>query len=198
MNRTKAEWRRALLAARIAIPEGLRCERSAAMLEHVRRLSCFEGARTVLGYVALGAEADPASLLVSTVASGVSVFVPFPGDLDEGPLWTMWEGVSSSSNPTGLSAHALSYPILAVIPGVGFDVHGVRLGRGGGFYDRALADLRRWGPVHAVGLAFECQIVAELPSEAWDQGVDFVVSENRIIKASADLGSQGEAGSRWS
>jgi 5-formyltetrahydrofolate cyclo-ligase len=59
----------------------------------------------------------------------------------------------------------------------------MRLGRGGGFYDRALGDLRSVGDVHVVGLAFECQIVPVLPSDPWDQRVDVVVSEQRVLHA---------------
>jgi 5-formyltetrahydrofolate cyclo-ligase len=80
-----------------------------------------------------------------------------------------------------VSAAEVRHPVVVVVPGVGFDARGVRLGRGAGFYDRALADLRRAGLVYAVGVAFECQIVPALPAEAWDERVDWVVTEQRVI-----------------
>jgi len=93
-----------------------------------------------------------------------------------------------------LSARGLAFPVIAIVPGVGFDHCGMRLGRGRGFYDRALTQLRQAGNVHAVGLAFECQIVADLPSDAWDQRVDVVVSDTRVLMAATKVASRREAG----
>ena len=194
MKRTKAEWRRALLTARAAIPEVARCKGSAAIMAHVRRLPCFEEARSILGYVALGAEADPASLLASMVDSGRAVFVPPSIDFDAEPRWVSWNDHSRGDVVRGLSARCLAFPVIAIVPGVGFDDRGMRLGRGSGFYDRALTQLRQAGNVHAVGLAFECQIVADLPSDAWDQRVDIVVSDTRVLMATTKVASRDEAG----
>jgi 5-formyltetrahydrofolate cyclo-ligase len=72
----------------------------------------------------------------------------------------------------------------------------VRLGRGQGFYDRVLLDLRRAGRIHVIGLAFECQIVAELPSDSWDQRVDFVASEGRMLTPATATGLQGATSAR--
>jgi len=199
MKRTKAEWRRALLTARAGIPESVRRAGSAAMVEHVRRLSCFEGARSILGYAVLGAEADPVALLASGAASGRAVFLPSSSSgLEDQPRWVAWNDQCQHEGAAALAASCLAYPVLAIVPGLGFDARGMRLGRGRGFYDRALADLRRAGAVHAVGLAFECQIVADLPSDVWDQCVDFVVSESRVVVTNLGAGSGREAGARWS
>jgi 5-formyltetrahydrofolate cyclo-ligase len=69
--------------------------------------------------------------------------------------------------------------LMVFVPGVGFDLRGNRLGRGHGWYDRLLA---RLDPKAAfVGLAYEFQIVDEVPSEEWDQRVHFIITENRVI-----------------
>jgi 5-formyltetrahydrofolate cyclo-ligase len=65
------------------------------------------------------------------------------------------------------------------IPGVLFDRRGHRLGRGGGWYDRALAQFHNGGVF--IGLAYEIQIVDSLPAEAWDQKVHYVITENKVI-----------------
>lgn len=62
---------------------------------------------------------------------------------------------------------------LALIPGVGFDLRGRRLGRGGGFYDRLLADFKGL----KCGLALDVQIVKEIPAEAHDIRMDVVVRD---------------------
>lgn len=70
---------------------------------------------------------------------------------------------------------------LAVLPGVGFDLQGRRLGQGGGFYDRLLPKLRKETPT--VGIAFECQLTEVLPSEPHDLGVKFIATEERFQDA---------------
>ena len=62
---------------------------------------------------------------------------------------------------------------LAVVPGLGFDQHGRRLGRGGGHFDRFLAEA---GKAYKLGLAYECQIVEEIPSDVHDVAVDEVLT----------------------
>jgi 5,10-methenyltetrahydrofolate synthetase len=65
-----------------------------------------------------------------------------------------------------------------LIPALAIDATGVRLGRGGGHYDRFLTEFRgeRWG------LVPENRFVEALPCEEFDQRVDFVVTERRVVK----------------
>lgn len=72
----------------------------------------------------------------------------------------------------------------ALIPGVAFDVHGHRLGYGGGFYDGLLARLtQRLQPRQIVAAAFELQIVPEVPVHDGDVRVPFILTEKRLIEA---------------
>ena len=70
-----------------------------------------------------------------------------------------------------------------VVPGVVFDSRGNRLGRGAGWYDRLLKQIG--GKVVSVGLAYEFQIVDEVPADSWDQRVDYVITERRVIDCAA-------------
>lgn len=63
------------------------------------------------------------------------------------------------------------------VPGVAFDRHGHRLGQGSGYYDRWLAGYTGV----RIGLAYECQVVDELPTEPQDQHVQCVVTEQRVL-----------------
>ena len=65
-----------------------------------------------------------------------------------------------------------------MVPGVAFDPRGVRLGRGAGCYDRALA---RHPTALRVGLAYEMQVVPSLPEATWDVPMDAVVTEARVL-----------------
>ena len=69
---------------------------------------------------------------------------------------------------------------LVLLPGVGFDRAGHRLGRGRGYYDRALRDLLA-GALR-VGLAYDYQIVAHIPIDEHDERVDYIVTEKRLIE----------------
>ncbi|WP_408641525.1 5-formyltetrahydrofolate cyclo-ligase [Shimwellia pseudoproteus] len=66
-----------------------------------------------------------------------------------------------------------------VVPLVAFDVHGQRLGMGGGFYDRTLQNWRQYR-LQPVGYAHDCQQVDALPSESWDIPLPAVVTPSRI------------------
>jgi 5-formyltetrahydrofolate cyclo-ligase len=66
-------------------------------------------------------------------------------------------------------------------PLLAFDRHGGRLGQGGGFYDRSLAQLRDKGHVTAIGVAFAAQEVQNAPVDARDAPLDAVVTEKEWI-----------------
>lgn len=69
--------------------------------------------------------------------------------------------------------------LVTFVPGLAFDFQGNRLGRGWGWYDRALGLLGDGAGF--VGLAYEFQIVEKLPAEVWDRKVHRIITENRII-----------------
>lgn len=73
--------------------------------------------------------------------------------------------------PVGALVTDYSQIDLAIIPGVGFDLQGHRLGRGKGYYDRLLSQLA----AHRIGVCFPEQIVSSVPCEPWD------ISMNEII-----------------
>lgn len=74
-----------------------------------------------------------------------------------------------------------------VVPLVGFDDQGRRLGMGGGYYDATLAFLRRrriWHKPFLIGLAFECQRVSKIPSEPWDIRLNAILTEKGLSRFS--------------
>ncbi|HXN85576.1 MAG TPA: 5-formyltetrahydrofolate cyclo-ligase, partial [Candidatus Binataceae bacterium] len=81
------------------------------------------------------------------------------------------------SSPFDLSSMPRS---IVVVPGLAFSVHGARLGRGGGHYDRLLSSFP-----HAikVGLAYSFQLLDYLPQSGSDQQLNFVVTESAIYSA---------------
>lgn len=65
-------------------------------------------------------------------------------------------------------------------PLVGFDSKGHRLGMGGGFYDRTLESVKRQAKPIIIGLAFECQRIEAVPTEAWDIPLDAILTEHGL------------------
>ena len=66
---------------------------------------------------------------------------------------------------------------LIIVPGVGFDLKGNRIGHGKGYYDRLLSEAK----ATTIGLAFEFQIVEKIPIDEHDKPVNLIVTEDRII-----------------
>ena len=74
---------------------------------------------------------------------------------------------------------------LLLMPLVGFDHQGYRLGMGGGFYDATLAFMRHrrsWRKPRLVGIAYECQRVESLPHDPWDMPLDAVLTERQLYR----------------
>ncbi len=72
--------------------------------------------------------------------------------------------------------------VIALIPGLGFDLLGNRLGRGLGFYDRFLANYPLPSKLIKIGVALDCQITQQLPIEDHDQKMDYLLTETGLIK----------------
>ena len=79
--------------------------------------------------------------------------------------------------PSGHSREVV--PQLLIVPLIAFDERGHRLGYGGGYYDCTLSTLTASGAV-SVGVAFEDQLVSEVPSEIHDIPLDWIITEERV------------------
>ena len=72
----------------------------------------------------------------------------------------------------------------ALVPGLAFSVQGERMGRGGGHYDRLIAELAEVSPqAVTVGLAYSFQLLDHIPQSGWDRRLNFVVTESAIYPA---------------
>jgi 5-formyltetrahydrofolate cyclo-ligase len=82
-----------------------------------------------------------------------------------------------------LPSIALNQIDLVIVPGRVFDLHGHRLGRGAGYYDRffGVSDVR----ATAAALAFDCQVLEQVPREPHDHPMNLIVTETRIIRPSS-------------
>jgi len=188
----KRALRERVVRSRAALGPEERAAAAASCARIVDALPAWQAARTVALYAPIGAEMDTAELARRAAAAGKRVAWPLvrpgeavlafaacaPGDLVPGPLGTRQPPASSPPVP-------LADVDLVVVPGVAFDGQGRRLGRGRGHYDATLAALPAGTP--RVGLAFELQVVATVPSEGHDAPVDAVATERRLLAGGRPL-----------
>jgi 5-formyltetrahydrofolate cyclo-ligase len=181
LEQAKQLLRRQLSAARSRLAAAEAARLSLAICARVLALPMFRAALHVVLYRAIGNEVDPASLAAAAAGLGKRVHYPVQ-DPDR---------FEFSSPPNGNPASEVgdsdllapdTRDVCFLVPGLGFDPRGVRLGRGSGWYDRALA---RHPQGVRVGLAYEFQLVPSLPEASWDIRMNAVVTEARVLDGDA-------------
>lgn len=142
-------------------------------------LSQLQPGKTVAGYIAIGSEADPARLLSHAADRGCRLALPYvttrtspmrflawaPGDLLEPGPFGLRQPVADS---------AVVVPDLVIVPLLAFDAAMMRLGQGGGHYDRALSQLPN---ATAVGLGWSVQQAPAIAADPWDVPLHAVLTE---------------------
>ncbi len=151
------------------------------------RLRGFRAGKRVALYLPFDREADTVALVRAARQRGVELFVPFIADRRHRRLRFFPLTGATSPGMFGISVpRRRTHPIppqwlnLIVVPLVGVDAEGRRLGMGGGYYDRALAFRRRrsiWMGPHLAGLAFECQRTDLRFADAWDIQLNSLATE---------------------
>lgn len=136
---------------------------------------------TVSGYIAARGEADPLHLMKSLSDMGCILALPRIAEKDKPLIFHLWRADEAPvESAFGVMEAAADWPVAApdvlLVPLLGFDSQGYRLGYGGGFYDRTLQALRKVGPVLAVGIAFSGQEMI-LPHDENDERLDWIVTE---------------------
>jgi 5-formyltetrahydrofolate cyclo-ligase len=175
----KKNLRRAARQNRLGLVKG---DFAATIARHAQVLGIAPGT-VVGGYCALPEEADPALLLERLVELGCHIAFPRVAGKDL-PLefhrvpdgQVLVPGAFAILEPLGIWPRAV--PDVLLVPLLAFDALGHRLGFGGGYYDRTIADLQ----IPAVGIAYAGQEVASLPHAAHDMGLQAVLTERGITR----------------
>lgn len=163
---------------------------SAQICERLRQQSIWHQARSVFFFAPMSEEPDIWPLLSEALRLGKAIALPrysregdvyLPcrvSDLDR-DVRTGYYGIRE---PTpGCPAFDPNLLDLTLVPGVGFGINGGRLGRGKGYYDRLLARIQGW----RCGVAFDWQVVPEIPMEPHDMCLDYIVTPTRWHSVSA-------------
>ena len=184
---SKAELRSALRRQRAALPAEATYGWSASIAARLTALDELRRADTVHCYASsLPGEVGTDRLIAQLLTERRRILCPrvrAHGQLEHREISALSQLVDAAfglREPDPELAPPLDSGIcdVIVVPGVAFDVEGGRLGMGGGYYDRFLAQVS--API--VGLAFEMQLFDALPMSAHDQRVDLIVTELRVIR----------------
>jgi 5-formyltetrahydrofolate cyclo-ligase len=173
-------------------------ERRRRDLELTRTLArhpLFLRSRHIALYLANDGEADLTAVARRARALGKRCYLPVLSPAFHNRLWfAPWrEGMRMAPNCFGIREPDLPWramrPLwaldLALVPLVGFDRRGNRLGMGGGFFDRTLAYLTRrtaWHKPRLVGVAYTFQEWPALPVQGWDIPLEAVVTDREFIR----------------
>ncbi len=183
----KIALRRVLAGRRAQMTETERSAAGRSLRDAVLSLPEAQMAGTVAAYISIGTEPETRGLVYALWKRGTYVLLPLL--LDDYDLdWASYEGPDSlAAGPRGLlqptepprGVTAVTSADLVIVPALAVDHGGLRLGRGGGSYDRALA--RVGAAVPTVALIYDGELLDEVPAGRHDQRVRMVARPRQGI-----------------
>jgi len=185
----KAELRAELLRARRGLTPDERKAASAALRKRVREMPELANGGTAAAYMSMGSEPGTRGIVEDMLEAGIRLLLPVlrsDNDLD----WAEYQGHSRLERtqrgllePTGerLGPQAISQARTILLPGLAVDSSGVRLGRGGGSYDRVLNRLKETSSHPSlVVLLYEHEVIDAVPRERHDHCVHAAVTPSAV------------------
>ncbi len=186
----KATLRKQMRLRRRALNPAEHDSRSRKAARAVTRLPMFRAGKRIAVYLPFDRETDTGALIAAARRRGVRLFVPVIVARRHGRIrFYPLEG-RTRRGTFGIAVPSMQvrptpprWFDLIVVPLVGVDAMGRRLGMGGGFYDRALEfrrHRRHWAGPHLVGFAFDCQRTDATFAEPWDVNLDSLATETGL------------------
>jgi 5-formyltetrahydrofolate cyclo-ligase len=167
-----------------------RLANSKAAARHLIRSGIFLRYRSIALYQACDGELDPSAVANIGFRYGKKIYLPALRRDNKQALWlveyrpgeAMLKNRFGINEPMAIKQRRIApWGVdLILLPLVGFDLQGNRIGMGGGYYDRTLAFLRHrkhWRSPTLIGMAHECQRLPRINAHAWDIPLDGIVSE---------------------
>lgn len=186
----KQAMRTRMVARRSALADEARRRAVQALSDAGAALPGLRTGAVVAGYVAMRGEIDPSQFLAALAGRGHPLALPVvtgTGTSLEFHRWRPGDELVKGSHGVpvpGAGAERMK-PDVVLVPLVAFDRAGYRLGLGLGYYDRTLEALRGTREIVAVGVAFDEQEVAEVPREAHDQQLDWMLTPSGAFAVGA-------------
>ncbi len=188
MNAQKEAIRKKAQAARDKVPK--RAEKSQRIADHLFSSTIWKDSSSLSSYISFKSEVDTALIVQTTLSQNKNLYVPKVLSNEEIGLFKIHSLNDLEKGIFGIREPSLDFintsPVtdykslsLILIPGLAFDRSGNRLGFGKGHYDKLLVKLPK--TCKKIGLAYHSQLFPQLPSEPFDQKMDFVLTEEGFI-----------------
>jgi len=167
----------------LTIPEVIKKSQDVAL--KFFELAEIKGENHFAAYLPINNEVDTRKIIDELIQKGSNIFVPAFLTTNNDYLFTGFDGWQNlEEGPKGILQPKSFKPIdpsfieVAILPGLAFSKEGVRLGYGKGVFDKLLSKSKAL----RIGLAYDFQIVDEIPQEKHDLVMDLVVTEERVIR----------------
>lgn len=185
MNKKELRWR--LRGQRGTQQE--RDAQSAAICRHIMNSDVYRDASVIACYAAMPHEADVTMVIEAALAQGKLVAMPLCGHAPDMTLRKICSLDELQTGQYGILEPPADAPIvdvreveLILVPLEGIDPSGCRLGKGGGYYDRLLAQTAAF----SMGCALTWQLTDEVPRAPWDKPLSACADEHGIHEFRAD------------
>lgn len=164
-------------------------EKSKEIIKKLKETAYYKNSRIILAYVNIKNEVKTIDFIEESLKQQKIVCLPLVIK-SEGRIEIY--KIDNLSTDIHIGTYGIPEPILrsecrvdpedinlVIVPGVGFDIRLNRMGYGGGFYDKFLANLKPG--ILKIGLAYDFQVLSELPIESFDVKMDMIITEKRIL-----------------
>ena len=183
----KRRARTAANAARANAHKSLGDRAGLMLAQHELPIARKDDITSLSGFYPYQAEINVLPLLARLVSEGWLTALPVVMAKGAPLTFRAW----APGEPTGRGIWDIHIPLatapelqpdVLLVPMLAFDRRGYRLGYGGGFYDRTLAELRKLKPVTAIGVAYAEQELTEVPVSDYDEPLDWILTERGVIE----------------
>lgn len=208
ISKFKKSFRKKILEIRNNIPKEVRDIKSQEIFDKLIDTEIYKSSKNIMCFVSYGSEVDTHKFITHSLKEGKTILVPIiikkekDSPLDDNPKTNKFlnqimkcskinslDELKPNSmgilEPTKESINIVDECILdlIIVPGTAFDIKGNRMGYGGGFYDRFIDGLDDRGlPKYKLGICFDEQILDEVPTDIFDEKMDLIITDQRIIE----------------
>ena len=182
----KKQLRKELKSLRNRLSKAEVTAKSASICQKITAGSIYRDAQVVMAYLAFGNEVNIDAVITDVLQKGKTVCVPFitgPHTMQAVQL-KAWADVAVGAY--GIRTAAQDAPVitpqdidLVLVPGLGFDLSGGRIGMGAGFYDRFLKDCRN---AVKTGITYDILLREKIICDEHDEKIDFLITESQAAK----------------
>jgi 5-formyltetrahydrofolate cyclo-ligase len=188
----KGELRTRMRSLRRTLPAETRLEKSYRICAFLQEIEPVLQARVVGSFLAMSTEVDLAAFVGWLQARGQSVAVPrIAADGKSLEFCLLDSALTLEQHPLGFVQPSGVHPTIAtseldvvLVPALAIDLRGYRVGYGQAFYDRTLPQATR---AVRIGVAFDFQLVPEVPDTPGDEPVHMVVTDKQIHRCSQSM-----------